>query len=93
MEEVRGRFVTSATCTEWTRAVGEAMAKAMDSEIIQINTQLSEELNATNISNTKEMTLRWTDRLLERGLEFTIGSARAYISREKAPLTFTVWKK
>ena len=90
MEEVRGRFVTGATCTEWTRAVGEAMAKTMDSEIIQINTQLSEELNATNISNTKERTLRWTDRLLERGLELTIGIERAYISREKTPLTFTV---
>ena len=77
MKEVRGRFVTSATCTEWTRTVGETVSKTMDSEIIQINTQLSKELNATNISDTKKRALGWTNRFLERGLELAIGSERA----------------
>ena len=40
MKKMRSRFISSTTSTESTRTVSEPMPKAMDSEIIQINTKL-----------------------------------------------------
>ena len=49
MEKVRSRFISSTTSTESTWTFAETMPKAMDSKIIQVNTQLGKKLKTKNI--------------------------------------------
>ena len=65
MIKMRIRFVLCTTNAYWTTIVGETMAKTMNSQIIQINTELSKKLKATNIGNTKNRLLGWTNRSLK----------------------------
>ena len=49
MEKVRSGFISSTTSTKSTWTVAETMPKAVDSKIIQVNTQLGKKLKTKNI--------------------------------------------
>ena len=49
MEKVRSGFISSTTSTKSTWTVAETMPKAVDSKIIQFNTQLGKKLKTKNI--------------------------------------------
>ena len=49
MKKVGSRFISSTTSTKSTWTVAETMPKAVDSKIIQFNTQLGKKLKTKNI--------------------------------------------